>query len=208
MNIGREMNKTENDQTVNGDHNFWDEQYKANTTGWDLGQVSPPLKAYIDQLKDKRLRILIPGGGNSYEAEYLLQKGFTNITVIDIAPTLTQRLKTKFECYSQIKIITGNFFDHDAEYDLILEQTFFCALDPSLRKAYSDKMNKLLAKGAKLAGVLFNRQFENEGPPFGGDELEYKSLFADKFKIHCMEACYNSFVKRQGTELFFILSKQ
>jgi hypothetical protein len=48
---------------------------RSNETGWDLGQVSPPLKAYIDQLTDKNLRILIPGCGNSYEAEYLLEKG-------------------------------------------------------------------------------------------------------------------------------------
>ena len=47
---------------------FWNNQYNANTTNWDLGEVSPPLKEYIDQLTNKNLRILIPGCGNTYEA--------------------------------------------------------------------------------------------------------------------------------------------
>ena len=67
---------------------YWNNQYVASETGWDLGEVSPPLKAYIDQLTNKNLRILIPGCGNTYEAEYLLQQEYTDITVIDIAPTL------------------------------------------------------------------------------------------------------------------------
>lgn len=114
--------------------NFWNDQYKANTTGWDLGQVSPPLKDYIDQLKNRDLRILIPGCGNSYEAEYLMEQGFTNVSVIDIAPEPVERLRSKFQSNPNIKIISGDFFSHKGEYDLILEQTFFCALDPELRK--------------------------------------------------------------------------
>jgi hypothetical protein len=44
-----------------------------------------PIKNYIDTLKDKDIAILIPGCGNTYEAAYLLEQGFTNVTVIDIA---------------------------------------------------------------------------------------------------------------------------
>lgn len=121
----------ENEQNNEGrnlkelDQSFWNDQYIANTTGWDLGQVSPPLKDYIDQLRDKDLKILIPGCGNSYEAEYLLKMGFTNINLIYIAPELVERLKSKFKSDLNIKIILGDFFTHEGEYDLILEQTFF-----------------------------------------------------------------------------------
>ena len=47
---------------------FWNNKYLNHTTGWDLGAVSPPLKAYIDSLDNKDLAILIPGAGNAYEA--------------------------------------------------------------------------------------------------------------------------------------------
>ena len=55
---------------------YWTQRYQENQTGWDLGQVSPPLQAYFDQLENKNLRILIPGCGRGYEGIYLLEKGF------------------------------------------------------------------------------------------------------------------------------------
>ena len=58
--------------------NAWDNRYLNNDIAWDLGEVSPPLKAYFDQLTNKEIKILIPGGGNSYEAAYLFEKGFEN----------------------------------------------------------------------------------------------------------------------------------
>ena len=78
------------------DKTYWDNQYQANATGWDLGQVSPPIKTYINTIENKEAKILIPGCGNTYEAEYFLQLGFTNITVIDIAPTLVENLKKNY----------------------------------------------------------------------------------------------------------------
>jgi methyl halide transferase len=159
------------------DEAYWSGRYSNNTTGWDIGAVSTPLKEYIDQLQDKNIAILIPGCGNSYEAEYLLQKGFSNITLIDISAVLCNNLEQKLQPYlsSGLKIICADFFELQGQYDLIIEQTFFCALDPSLRKAYADKMYQLLKPGGKLVGVLFNRSFEG-GPPFGGSENEYCEL--------------------------------
>ena len=61
---------------LNLSEEFWENKYKTNKIGWDLGEVSPPLKTYFDQLENKGLKILIPGGGNSYEAAYLFKKGF------------------------------------------------------------------------------------------------------------------------------------
>lgn len=187
---------------------YWNNQYEVNATGWDLGEVSPPLKSYIDQLTNKDLRILIPGCGNTYEADYLLQQGFTNVTVIDIAPTLVAKLKVKYQGNPNINIIQGDFFDHKAEYDLVLEQTFFCAINPPLRKDYIAKMNELLTTGGKLVGVLFDREFEHQGPPYGGCKCEYEPMFIKDFEFKTFGLCYNSFVKRRDTELFIILQKK
>ncbi|CAN1520670.1 thiopurine S-methyltransferase [Flavobacteriaceae bacterium] len=188
------------------DQKYWDNQYQSNTIGWDLGEVSPPLKNYIDTLQDKTIRILIPGCGNTYEAECLLEQGFTNITVIDIAPTLVEKLKTKFKDNSNIKIVLGDFFEHKGEYDLIIEQTFFCALPPTMRQKYVWKMHQLLAKEGKIAGLLFNRTFESS-PPFGGSQEEYELLFQEAFNFQKMEACQNSVAPRAGSELFIEFQK-
>jgi methyl halide transferase len=195
------------DISVENPH-FWDHRYLNKETGWDMGEVSPPLKAYFDQLSDKRISILIPGCGNSYEAAYLLENSFSAITLIDISEVLTARLREKFRDYADppLKLICGDFFNLAGQYDLIVEQTFFCALDPSRRKDYMKKMYELLAPGGKLAGLLFDREFPG-GPPFGGRKEEYAELLGSKFTIRSLAPCYNSIKPRAGAEVFFIAQK-
>ncbi|HEY8398258.1 MAG TPA: methyltransferase domain-containing protein, partial [Flavihumibacter sp.] len=187
--------------------NYWDDRYRNRETGWDIGYASPPLTHYIDQLTNRSIRILIPGCGNAYEAEYLLRNGFTNVTVIDIAHTLTAKLARELKPWNdrELRILTGDFFTLQGEFDLILEQTFFCALDPSLRENYAAKMAELLAPGGKLVGVLFDHPFEG-GPPFGGSKSEYGTIFANHFATLRLDPCYNSIAPRRGRELFIRLS--
>jgi methyl halide transferase len=191
---------------TNLDQAYWENRYQQQDTVWDLKQVSPPLKFYINQLKNKDLRILIPGCGNAHEAAYLLERGFTNITLIDIAPTMVDALKEQFKARPAIKVVLGDFFEHQGAYDLILEQTFFCALNPILRPPYVEKMHHLLVANGKLVGVLFQVFFE-KNPPFGGSKQEYVPLFEPFFNIKTLENCENSCLKRQGSELFMILQK-
>jgi methyl halide transferase len=185
---------------------YWNNQYQANATGWDLGQVAPPIKAYIDTIQNKDTKILIPGCGNAYEAEYLNQQGFNDITIIDIAPLLVKKLKQNFEKNKNIKVILGNFFEHEGQYDCIIEQTFFCALTPSLRQKYVWKMHQLLANNGKLVGLLFNRNFESS-PPFGGSQLEYEQLFREAFIFHKFSIAKNSILPRAKSELFIEFQK-
>jgi SAM-dependent methyltransferase len=163
---------------------YWNERYDNGKTGWDMQQVSPPLQAYFAQLRDKTCSILIPGCGNAYEAAWLQQQGFSSITLADISEVLTSGLRKKFgdNPDSNIRLITGDFFDLSGQYDLIVEQTFFCALDPSLRTRYVQKIDDLLNPGGKLIGLLFDRNFVG-GPPFGGHKEEYRLLLEKKFKI-------------------------
>lgn len=187
---------------------FWAERYKNNETGWDLGAISTPLKEYIDQLSDKNINILIPGGGNSYEAEYLFNKGFKNITVIDIVEQPLINIKKRLPSFPQENLIHCDFFEHNKHYDLILEQTFFCALDPSLRKRYVDQMHHLLKLKGKLVGVFFTDPLNADKPPFGAPEEEYLDLFSTKFHFNKIEKCYNSIKPREGRELFINLQKR
>ncbi|MCW3463368.1 TPMT family class I SAM-dependent methyltransferase [Chitinophaga nivalis] len=183
------------------DSQYWNDRYINGATGWDMGRVSPPLQEYIEQLPNRDLRILVPGGGNSYEATYLAEKAFGDVTVLDIAPVLIQKLQEQFK-YTRVKVVEEDFFVHAGQYDLILEQTFFCAIDPALRPDYVAHMHRLLKPEGHLVGVLFNRDFTQEGPPFGGNEAEYRALFDPYFDIKTLAPCYNSHPARQGAELF------
>lgn len=185
---------------------FWDIKYISNQIGWDMGEVSPPIKEYIDQIENKDLAILIPGGGLSHEAEYIAKQGFTNITVLDISTVLVEKLQEKFKDIPAIKIVEGDFFDFKGQFDLIIEQTFFCALYPHHREQYVQKMSELLTTNGRLVGLLFNIDFQG-GPPYGGHVKDYLPLFEKRFKVLKMEECYNSHPARKGNELWLNLQK-
>lgn len=191
---------------VNG--NYWDRRWQAAETGWDIGYAAPAIIEHMQTVTDKNIKILIPGCGNAYEAEALMQAGFRDITLLDISETLVQQLKAKYAATSAISVILGDFFDHQEQYDLIIEQTFFCALNPALRQAYAVKAASLLKENGQITGVLFNRVFEQEGPPYGGTTDEYKNYFGTLFEIKKMEDCYNSIPPRKGSEVFINFKKK
>jgi thiopurine S-methyltransferase len=186
---------------------YWEQRYRHNDTGWDMNQVSPPLKAYIDQLDSKDLKVLIPGAGNAYEAEYLFSQGFKKVYVIDIAQSPLNNLKQRVPDFPESHLIHLDFFDLKQEFDLILEQTFFCALPPVKRADYAQKMHEILKPRGVVAGLFFDFPLTDQGPPFGGGKEEYLTYFRNLFEIKTLEPCYNSYPKRQGKELFFEFTK-
>lgn len=109
----------------NFDAEYWQNRYIQNETGWDTQKITQPLKEYIDQLNNKELKILIPGAGNGYEYEYLLNEEFKNVTVLDIAQQPLQNIKRRVVNCNINQLICDDFFNHYEKYDLIIEQTFF-----------------------------------------------------------------------------------
>ena len=192
---------------MNFDEAYWQERYLNNSTGWDIGYVSTPLKSYFDQLEDKDIRILIPGAGNAYEAGYLWDLGFKQVDVLDIATAPLEAFKNQLPNFPEEQLIQRDFFNHQADYDLIVEQTFFCALDPQLRSNYVRKTSELLKPGGKLVGLLWNKSMNTVRPPFGGSEEEYRRLFSPFFDLEIMSTAYNSIPPRAGAETFIKFRK-
>jgi thiopurine S-methyltransferase len=186
---------------------FWEDRWLNNQTGWDLGQVSPPILNYVDQLTIKASKILIPGCGNAYEAEYLFKHGFKNIFIVEIAKGAIDSFIERCPIFPVENIIHADFFEIEGQFDLIIEQTFFCAINPSLRPDYVEQMANLLKPKGKIAGVMFNREFES-GPPFSGSIDEYNKSFGELFNIKTLEECYNSIEPRKGSEVFVIFEKK
>jgi thiopurine S-methyltransferase len=186
---------------------FWDKRWENKETGWDVGTISTPLKTYIDQITDKNIRILIPGCGNSYEAEYLNEIGFKNVYIIDISDYAVASFKKRCPDFPLEQILCDDFFELKDTFDLIIEQTFFCAINPEMRKAYVEQMFQLLQPNGKLVGLMFDFPLD-AGPPFGGSIEEYKELFAEKFIIAKMEKCNNSIEPRAGRELWVSFIKK
>lgn len=182
---------------------YWDKRYQNGNTQWDIGAVSTPLKTYFDQLESSEIKILIPGAGNAFEIEYLFKKGFQNIYLLDFSQTAIKNFEKRLPQFPKKQLHLKDFFELEDTFDLIIEQTFFCALYPSLRERYVDKMASLLRPNGKLVGLLFNFPLTENGPPFGGSKTEYQNLFAKHFEIEILEEAYNSIAPRKGNELFF-----
>ena len=99
------------------DKNFWESKWANRETGWDIGYPSPAIEKYILQYPDKEASILIPGCGNAYEAAFLWNLGFKNITVLDIASKAVEILKNNRELMDKLakhllekETITGEEF--------------------------------------------------------------------------------------------------
>jgi len=191
---------------------YWTKRYENQQTGWDIGYPSTPIKEYIDQLKDKRISILIPGAGNAYEAEYLWKKGFRNVFVMDISEIPLKQFQDRNPDFPKEQLLQEDFFQHETQYQLIFEQTFFCSFVPTdkNRYAYSLQMANLSKTNGKLVGVWFDIPLTGDlkKRPFGGNKELYLKYLSPHFEINTFDKCYNSIPPRQGNELFGIFTKK
>jgi thiopurine S-methyltransferase len=187
---------------------YWQNRYHEHQIGWDAGKITTPIKEYFDTITDKSLKILIPGCGNAHEAAYLFQQGFTNLYLCDWAQAPLDDFAEEHPKFSKEHLICADFFFlEEKDFDYVVEQTFFCAIDPSLRPKYAQKMAEILKESGQLVGLLFGKELGMEGPPFGGDKAEYLSYFEPHFSTVKIEPCTNSIPPRLGSELFIEIQK-
>lgn len=192
----------------NDEKKYWENRYQTNDVPWNVGGITTPLAQYICQIKDKNIKILLPGAGMAYELDFLWQLGFRNVFVLDFAPSTHLAILQRLPHFPKQQLIAEDFFNYQNKFDLIIEQTFFCAIPVSKRYYYVQKMHDLLCKNGKLVGLLFQFNQKESQPPYGGHIDEYTMLFQHYFRCNTLEKCYNSIKPRQERELFFIFEKK
>ena len=192
------------------DNSFWNLRYQNNQTGWDLGEISNPIKKWFDNQENKKINILIPGAGKGHEVKYGFENGFGNIFYMDLSSCAADLFKEICPEFPKNQILIGDFFSLKKPlfFDVIIEQTFFCAIHPVLRPNYVEKTNEILKENGKIIGLLFNREFDTNGPPFGGTEKEYRGLFNSKFNFKKFENSLLSSLPRKEYEFWIELIKK
>lgn len=193
-------------QTLNAD--FWNKLYSSNLAKWDLGFVSPPIKEYTDKLEDKTLRVLMPGAGSGYEVEYLFEREFSNVSLLDYSQLAIRNFQRRIPSFPKEQVFADDFFKHEGTYDIIIENNFFSAIHPDQREDYAKRMHHLLVDDGKLVGLVFNEKFAPKGPPFGATKEEYIKLFEPYFNLQYFEVAKNSVTSRLGYEFFFELIRK
>ena len=195
-----------NDTTASSD--YWEERYKSENTPWDIGYASPALIGFCQKELTKEDIILIPGAGRAHEVGRLWEEGFMNVYIVDWSPSAIEASRKLFPDIPEDRFIEADFFELDMEPDVILEQTFFCAIPVEMRERYAIKVAQMLTpRSGQLAGVFFDREFDHVGPPHGGSRAEYRDLFEKYFKSVEITDSPLSIDPRAGFETFVVLKE-
>jgi methyl halide transferase len=197
----------EHKEILTMDAQYWQKRYEDGETGWDIGRCSKPLQQLIDNLEDTSAHILIPGCGNAHEAYYAYKKGFKHVFIADWAEAPIQNFKKQYPDFPASNILQVDFFKLKQSFDIIIEQTFFCAINPALRTEYVQQTLHLLNENGKLIGVLFNDTLNNDKPPFGGNIEEYQRLFSHIYSSVDIKPCTHSESARAGREVWIEAKK-
>uniref|UniRef100_A0A832DK75 Methyltransferase domain-containing protein n=1 Tax=Ignavibacterium album TaxID=591197 RepID=A0A832DK75_9BACT len=191
---------------------FWDNLYKINSVGWDLKTPTP---AFIDLLKSEyfadKSKMLITGCGYGYDAIAAAKNNF-NVTAVDFSETAIQFAQSLAKKENvKINFIVEDFFslndDHLNSYEVIFDYVTYCAIDPSRRKEYADKIYQLLKTNGVFAIILFPIEKRIGGPPFAVDVEEATNLFSEKLELVVSTSEINSIKPRKGRELLQIYRK-
>jgi hypothetical protein len=182
---------------------FWNQLYAPGLDGWELGRVAPPLERFFTQDSPAGRRVLVVGAGRGNEARMLAQLGAT-VTALDFADEAVAALRT----ISSIEVRQQDLFAlKDPEWEIVVEHTCFCAIDPERRDEYVAAVAAALVPGGELVG-LFWEHGRPGGPPYATTKAELQRRFGARFDWISDEVPPDSVAARQGQELLTRLRKR
>jgi len=194
------------------DANFWNGRYLDKNTGWDLGQVSPPVVHLVESGSlAPYSSILIPGAGRGWEALYFARLGF-DVTCVDFAPEAVVEGKALAKEHGvRVTYLEEDLFRLSPEthgrFDYLFEQTCFCAIDPDRREDYVKMAARMVRPGGELLGLFYVHGREG-GPPWTTTSEEVRELFRANFDFIEFAITPHSVESRKGEEILARLRRR
>lgn len=192
---------------------FWEERYQHGEAGWDIGRPAPPLASWLASAEAPPAgrRVAVLGSGRGHEAVLFVRAGH-QVTGFDFAPSAVRDARANAAAAGlDARFEQADIFDLLARYrgafDLAVEHTCFCAIDPSRRGEYVQVVRDLLASQGQLVGLFFAHG-QPGGPPFTTSRQEVERLFRPRFDIVRLETAHNSVPSRAKQELFALMRKR
>ena len=188
----------------------WQDHYDSNDLGWDLGQVAPPFVELWEKGKLPWGEVLVPGCGRGHEVIFLAENGF-EVTGIDFSEGAVTYLGNALKKRNlKGRVLHQDFFSlddtHDGVYNLVIEQTFFCAISPRQRQDYVLKVSRMLKPGGMLVGLFYHTDKQG-GPPYNTTREDIETHFSENFEIQELDKTSLSSEQRKGKEWLGILKK-
>ena len=197
--------------SIENNAQFWEDKYLDVSLGWDLGGPTPIFAQMATELHPGKLCLV--GCGRGHDAIMFAQKGF-DVTAVDFAPSAIKAVKILAnDSDVHIQAIQDDIFSLKQKYantfDYVIEQTCFCAIDPSRRNDYAEVVQSILKPGGQLIGLWFplDKTMEEGGPPWATSIDEVKSLFNSGWGIEKEEWPTLSISPRKDREKMIIFKK-
>jgi SAM-dependent methyltransferase len=184
---------------------YWDAAYAEKRDGWELGEAAPPIARALGELRGPG-RAVVFGSGRGHEARAAARAGWEVVGVdfADVARADAERL-TPPDLAAHVEwraqdILTLGQTDAGA-FDLVIEHTSYCAIDPARRAEWMRVARAVLRPGGTLLGLFYTHGREG-GPPFGATrEHVLGALAAAGFAPVRHEVPADSIERRRGEEL-------
>ena len=136
------------------------------------------------------------------------------VTAVDFASSAVKNMHLSAkENDLDIDIRHMDIFDlnkvYDNHFDVVLEYTCFCAIEPTKRRDYMEMVRHILKTKGELIGLLFpiDKDLSDGGPPFAVQLEPTIELISDYLSLIKQEIPSFSVKPRAGREVFIIFRK-
>jgi len=180
----------------------WEKLWSDGQTPWDLKGPHPLLKRWADEGRVPTGRCLVPGCGRGYDVALLASLPGRFAVGLDLAPTgvaaAAEYVRSTGAPESSYRIEAADFFQWapalaDADrFAFVYDYTFFCAIQPSLRRTWGEAMAKAVQPGGLLLCLQFPFRAPRPdrvdgdyatGPPFLVKTEFYDDVLRDAFDL-------------------------
>ena len=177
---------------------FWDDAYRLERDGWDMGTPTPVFVELLNSTRgdfteiggpdyrqyDPLPRVAMPCSGRGYDAILFSEFGF-EVTAIDFSEKALESLHEPAAATPALNVLHADMFamgvTHAAAFDLLVEYTCVCAIDPARRAELVDVMAAMLVPGGHALLLLFPVDGRPGGPPFAIDVEEWNAMMSLHF---------------------------
>ncbi len=137
---------------------------KLNEVSWYQQTPKESLQFFNQLSVDKNAAVIDIGGGDSFLVDHLLDRGYTNITVLDISKSAIDKVKKRLgKKANRVKWIVSDILDfkNDSQYDCWHDRAAFHFLTTAEEV---EKYISIAQKHIKPSGKLVMGTFSTNGP--------------------------------------------
>ncbi|XP_038883535.1 probable thiol methyltransferase 2 isoform X2 [Benincasa hispida] len=168
-------------QVMHKDHNGgWEICWEQGLTPWDLGQPTPVISHLCATGALPNGRVLVPGCGSGYDVVRMAcsERYVVGLDISDNAIQKARELSSSSPNRRYFTFLKEDFFSWRPMelFDLIFDYTFFSALEPVMRQAWGQQIQRLLKPNGELITLMFPIDDHVGGPPYRVSVSDYEDV--------------------------------